>query len=99
MVVESTRICGKVGFVLGVTSYLGRAWWDLELHGVTAWVFWCCMYNLFCVFVIVYKLLMISTRARHCKMIAVLAGSECSNIKQFRFELATQLNGQCQDME
>ena len=33
MVVEVSRICGRVGFVLGVTSYLGRAWWDLELHG------------------------------------------------------------------
>ena len=35
MVSEVARICGRVGFVLGVTSYLGRAWWDLELHGVT----------------------------------------------------------------
>ena len=33
MVVEVSRICGRVGFVLGVTSYLGHAWWDLELHG------------------------------------------------------------------
>ena len=33
MVVEPPRICGRVGFVLGVTGYLGRAWWDLELHG------------------------------------------------------------------
>ena len=33
MVVESARVCGRVGFVLGVTSYLGRAWWVLELHG------------------------------------------------------------------
>ena len=38
MVSEVSRICGRVGFVLGVTSYLGRAWWVLELHGVTAWV-------------------------------------------------------------
>ena len=27
MVVESARICGRVGFVLGVTGWLGRAWW------------------------------------------------------------------------
>ena len=27
MVVESARICGRVGFALGVTGYLGRAWW------------------------------------------------------------------------
>ena len=33
MVAESARICGRVRFVLGVTSYLGCAWWDLELHG------------------------------------------------------------------
>ena len=34
MVVESARICGRVGFVLGVTSYLGRAW----LGSGAAWV-------------------------------------------------------------
>ena len=28
MVVEVPRICGRVGFVLGVTGWLGRAWWD-----------------------------------------------------------------------
>ena len=33
MVAEGARSLGRVGFVLGVTSYLGRAWWDLELHG------------------------------------------------------------------
>ena len=33
MVAESARICGSVGFMLGVTSYLGCAWCDLELHG------------------------------------------------------------------
>ena len=33
MVVEPPRVCGRVGFVLGVTGWLGRAWWDLELHG------------------------------------------------------------------
>ena len=39
MVSEVARICGRVGFVLGVTSYLGRAWWGFgALHGVTAWV-------------------------------------------------------------
>ena len=27
MVVESARICGRVGFALGVTGYLGCAWW------------------------------------------------------------------------
>ena len=34
MVVESARICGRVGFVLGVTGYLGRAWCAFELHGI-----------------------------------------------------------------
>ena len=28
-----------------MTGCLGRAWWVLELHGVTAWVFWCYMYK------------------------------------------------------
>ena len=42
MVVESARSLGRVEFVLGVTSYLGRAWWGFGaawvlLHG--------CMYN------------------------------------------------------
>ena len=37
MVAEGPRICGRVGFVLGVTSYLGRAWVGFELHGC------CCM--------------------------------------------------------
>ena len=33
MVAESARICGRVGLHGGMTSYLGCAWWDLELHG------------------------------------------------------------------
>ena len=33
MVAEGARICGRVRFVWGVTSYLGRAWCALELHG------------------------------------------------------------------
>ena len=33
MVAEGARICGRVRFVWGVTSYLGLAWCDLELHG------------------------------------------------------------------
>ena len=33
MVVESARICGRVGLHGGMTSYLGRAWWVLELPG------------------------------------------------------------------
>ena len=42
MVVEHARNLGRVEFVLGVTSYLGRAWWGFGaawvlLHG--------CMYN------------------------------------------------------
>ena len=43
MVFLFPRVCGSVGFGLGVTSYLGRAWCVLELHGVTAWVFWRCI--------------------------------------------------------
>ena len=38
MVAEGAHSLGGVGFVLGVTSNLGCAWLDLELHGVTAWV-------------------------------------------------------------
>ena len=35
MVSEVARICGRVEFELGVTSYLGRAWFFfLKLHGV-----------------------------------------------------------------
>ena len=40
MVSEVACICGRVGLHGGMTSYLGRAWLDdLELHGVTAWVY------------------------------------------------------------
>ena len=39
MVFLFARICGRVGFVLGVTSYLDRAWCYLELQGVTACIF------------------------------------------------------------
>ena len=38
MVSQGARSLGGVGFAGVVTSYLGRAWWDLELHGVPAWV-------------------------------------------------------------
>ena len=34
MVAESARICGRVGFALGVTGWLGRAWWGFG----AAWV-------------------------------------------------------------
>ena len=33
MVVEVSRICGSVRLHGGMTSYLGRAWCDLELPG------------------------------------------------------------------
>ena len=33
MVAEGARICGRVGLHGGMTSYLGHAWWDLELYG------------------------------------------------------------------
>ena len=48
MVSEQCCSLGSVGLVIGVTGYLGRAWWDFELHGVAAWVFWRCMYSSGC---------------------------------------------------
>ena len=40
MVAEVSRICGRVGFVLGVTSYLGRAWRDF--NSLKRSIFKCC---------------------------------------------------------
>ena len=33
MVSHVARSLGGVGLHVGMTSYLGRAWWGLELHG------------------------------------------------------------------